>query len=343
MRELSQVLLPFTPFLLVVIISSLLLLLVAFFSRRRVERLGSESRLPMQLSQAGVLLLALVFAVIVFPMSDTLRGQIFSLLGVLITAVIALSSTTFVANAMAGLMLRAVNSFRPGDFVRIGDAFGRVSERGLFHTEVQTEDRDLTTFPNLYFVNNAITVVRKSGTIVSATVSLGYELSWHDIEELLKRAAANAGLEDAFVQVTELGDYSVNYRVAGFLPEVTQVLTARSNLRKQMLDVLHSAGVEIVSPAFMKQIPVSAEQKVLAKAKRVKSAKPGEEPEAMIFDKASDAAALEQLRERRNVLQIELKGLRGNTEESERYFAAKAELESVEQELSLLQAEERSE
>ena len=81
-------------------------------------------------------------------MTDSTRGQIITLMGLVITGVIALSSTSFVANIMAGLMLQVVKSFKPGDFVRVGEYFGRVTERGLFHVEIQTEDRDLTTLPN---------------------------------------------------------------------------------------------------------------------------------------------------------------------------------------------------
>ena len=38
---------------------------------------------------------------------------------------------------MAGLMMRVVKGFGAGDFVSIGESFGRVSERGLFHVEIQ--------------------------------------------------------------------------------------------------------------------------------------------------------------------------------------------------------------
>ncbi|MGI9295084.1 MAG: mechanosensitive ion channel domain-containing protein, partial [Pseudomonadales bacterium] len=85
---------------------------------------------------------AVLLLILVFPMSDVMRGQILNLLGIVITAVIALSSTTFVANAMAGILLTLIKSYRIGDFIRIGEQFGRVTERGLFHTEIQTEDRD---------------------------------------------------------------------------------------------------------------------------------------------------------------------------------------------------------
>ncbi len=54
---------------------------------------------------AGVLLLILIL-----PMSDVMRGQVLNLLGIVITAVIALSSTTFVANAMAGILLTLIKS-----------------------------------------------------------------------------------------------------------------------------------------------------------------------------------------------------------------------------------------
>ena len=60
------------------------------------------------------------------------------LLGLVLTGIIGLSSTSFVSNAMAGLMLRSVGSFRSGDFIEVQGNFGRVSARGLFHTEIQT-------------------------------------------------------------------------------------------------------------------------------------------------------------------------------------------------------------
>ena len=104
-----------------------------------------ESHLPRQLLLVLSYVLGLLLITISLPVSEATRGQLISLAGLVLTALIALASTTLVANAMSGLLLRIVNSFRPGDFIRVGDAFGRVTERGLFHTEIQTEDRDLMT------------------------------------------------------------------------------------------------------------------------------------------------------------------------------------------------------
>jgi small conductance mechanosensitive channel len=297
-----------------VLVAAAFVTLVLWLARRlllgRQLQLGAEARLPRQLLMLVLSALGLLLLVLLFPMSETTRGQVLSLLGVVITAVIALSSTTFVANAMAGLMLRMMKTFRPGDFIRIGEQLGRVSERGLFHTEIQTEDRDLTTFPNLYLVTNPVTVVHGSGTIISATLSLGYDIPRTRIEELLKQAALEAELQEPFVQVRGLGDFSVSYRVAGFLPEVKQLLTSKSNLHKKILDVLHEAGIEIVSPTFMNQRQLPETAKIIPTAAPAEpEAEVEAAPEEMIFDKAEEAAEQEALRDEHARLTQQLKDL----------------------------------
>ena len=239
-----------------------------------------------------------LFVIFSLPLTESGRGQILSLLGIVITAVIALSSTTFVANIMAGLMLRAVNSFRPGDFIRSENFFGRVTERGLFHTEIQTEDRDLMTLPNMYLVNNPVTVVHGSGTIISANLSLGYDVSHIKIEEILKLAATETGLDDAFVLVGDLGDFSVSYRVGGFSPDTTRLLSIKSSLRKNILRLMHDSGIEIVSPSFMNQRVLAPETKIIPTLSVVKEKDEVESSaEDVIFDKAVTAAAEEDLKQ----------------------------------------------
>lgn len=253
LRDLGLALREYLPLFVTLAATALALIGTDALLRLRARRVGAAHPVGRQLALLVVTALGIVAVVLALPVKDTLRGQLLGLLGLVLTGVIALSSTTFVANAMAGLMLRAVGNFRPGDWVRVGDQFGRVTERGLFHTEIQTEDRDLATLPNLYLVTNPVKVVRASGTIVSTTLSLGYDLDHAEIEALLVEAAKASGLEEPFVQILELRDFSVTYRIAGFLPEVKRLLTVRSRLQASVLDTLHGASVEIVSPTFMNQ------------------------------------------------------------------------------------------
>jgi small-conductance mechanosensitive channel len=218
---------------------------------------------------------------------------------------------------MGGLMLRAVRSFRPGDFIQVEEQFGRVSERGLFHTEIQTQERDLVTLPNLYLITNPIRVVRTSGTIVSATVSLGYDRRHDEIEKLLCQAAEAAQLQDGFVQVKHLGDFSITYRVNGFLADVKQILTARSRLRASMLDALHGGGVEIVSPSFMNQRQLKEGAVVMPARKRKKAAEQHDAiPEELIFDKAEAAEKSDLLQKKRDEYKRDISELEGRLKEA---------------------------
>lgn len=260
---------------------------------KKIDRFSDQKIIPQMLMLAlGVV--GAICIILALPISESLRGNILSLLGLVLTGVMALSSTTFVANAFAGSMLRLTRSFRIGDFIRVADKGGRVTERGIFHTEIQTEDRDLTTFPNLYLITNPVTVVRSSGTIITATVSLGYDIAHGKVEELLVEAAKFVELQDPFVHVLDLGDFSVTYKVSGFLEDSKVMLTKRSDLRKSMLDTLHQAGVEIVSPTFMNQRPQQDGTVFIPKASiRSAAVQVAEEKTAedIAFDKAEVAEA----------------------------------------------------
>lgn len=282
----------------------------------RLQKNHPERAIQRQVAMLVTTLVALFLLVILLPINEGLRGQILSLLGILLSATIALSATTFLGNALAGILLRSVRSFRTGDFIYIQDQFGRVSGRGLFHIEIQTEDSNLVTLPNLYVTNNPVKVTRESGTIISAEVSLGYDVSHSQVETLLSQAATDAGLQDPFVYILQLGDFSVLYRANGMLTEVKQLLSARSRLNGAILDSLHQAGVEIVSPNFMNTRDVSGQ--TFASQPLVKQPPPLEskEPEEIIFDKAEQAATLEDQKAYLIEVEKQLEVLRENLSEA---------------------------
>jgi small conductance mechanosensitive channel len=221
-------------------------------ARRRLSADYKRTLVP-QLLIVVTAVIGVLVMLLVLPIVPETRGHVLGLFGVVFTGIIALSSTTFVTNALAGFMLRLIRNYKAGDFIRVNDMFGRITERGLFHTEIQTAERDLTTFPNLYLITNPLTVVRSTGTVVSATLSLGYDVPYHQVEPLLITAAEQTGLEEAFSQVMKLGDFSVTYKISGFLNEPKHILAMRSKLKRAVLDGLHGEGIEIVSPNFMNQ------------------------------------------------------------------------------------------
>ena len=295
-----------------------------------------------------LIMLALTFAgilavVVALPVSGELRGQLLSLIGLLLSAAIALSSTTFIGNIMAGMMLKIVKSARPGDFITVADITGRITEMDLLHTEIQTEFRDLVTVPNMYMVSQPLKVVRASGTIISAEVSLGYDVPYTMAVEVLNRAAAKAQLKDSFTHVRELGDFSVTYRIAGLLEEVQSLISARSRLREAMLDALHGADIEIVSPTFMNTRAMAKDKIFIPKPTRKTAKKKRTQAEALAFDKADQAANIEKIRRAIDATEVEL--LEATNEEpgeGERVAKLEAKILALAEQLKIAEEEQKA-
>jgi len=287
---------------------------LAFLNRRMTRRAREnpgEGTFNRQLLLSILSVVFLVAIVIAAPLNPDDTHDLITLFGVAITGVIALSSTTLASNAMAGVMLRMVKNFRRGDYIRVGEYLGRVTERGLLHTEIQNERSDLITLPNQYLVSNAVTVVRPSGTFISATVSLGYDLQHDEIEALMCAAAERSGLLEPFCRIRALGDYSVTYEVSGKLADTKTFLGSKSALHRSVLDTLHGAGVEIVSPAFENQRRFGTEERFLPDIDEERAADPKRDrgPDNLVFDKADQVEKVEDLRQRLVKLDSELADL----------------------------------
>lgn len=317
-------------------------LTLAHIQKRREKLHPGEGRFAFQVTEALLLLAMVIAVVLAAPFESETRGQLLQVITVGITAVIALSSTTLVANAMGGLMLRLMKNFKPGDYVLVDGQEGRVITMGLVHTEVQNADRNIVSLPNQLMISKATTVVRSSGTYVAASLGLGYDVPHSRVIELCEEAATESGLEDPFVHISELGDYAVTYRVAGFLPEVKRLLTARSRLRKCILATLHSAGIEIASPLLQIQRVYDKETKLIpdrAQAEAPAEAK-AEAFEEKVFDIAEGAEKVEELRAKRDELVEAIEEAKDAPapEEEEAKAEAQSELETMERKLDILNA-----
>lgn len=301
---------------------------------RKIDR--SESRFRKQVWTIIILFVGLMTVVTLLP-DSTNQDLALGVFGLVVTGALAISSQSIIANGMSGLMIRYLSSFKPGDFIEVDENLGRVTEIGLFHTEIQTSDRDLTTIPNALMMDRPVKVVRASGTIVSTHVSLGYDISRHMLEELFIKAGVIAGLEDPFVQVVDLGDYSVVYRIAGFLAEPSRLLAARSRLRGAILDTLSEAKVEIMSPMYLAKREVSEDPLLPFSAEnQAKKLRPS--AEHRVFDKAELASGIEN--QRRLAIEVQetiadLKGSMASLSEPEK-AEAQAEVASHERRLSAL-------
>ncbi|MBN1767792.1 MAG: mechanosensitive ion channel [Prolixibacteraceae bacterium] len=282
-----------------------------------------------------VLIGGLVF-ILSLPIDKSLKGNILSFLGIVISAGIALSSTTILGNLIAGLMNNSMNRFRNGDLIRIGDIQGRVTRRSAFHTEIQLEDSNFVTLPNLYVATHPVKLTRKTNTVISTTVSLGYDVSRTKIEEALIKAANEAGLSDPYVYITQLDDFSVCYKIHGFLDDSNKFFSTNSLLNGKVMDLLHQYKIEIVSPNFVnqrrvdEQIFIPKHIEIETEAENVDS----KAPEDLIFDEATKSEAIEKKKEHLQDI------IQSNVGKKERLKTTNSKVESEKLKQSIKKADE---
>lgn len=317
------------PVVVTLIIFGLLTWLTQVLLFNKLKHTGNENIFARQLGMLTLMLVGLITVVITLPIKENLELQILSLIGLVLSGLLAFSSTTIFSNLVAGAMMRFTQPFRTGDFISFDDYFGRVTELGLFDCEIQTQTRELIAIPNNLLINKPVSVIRRSGTIVSVTLSLGYDIHHSRIDELLLQAAKDTGLEEPFVHVTQLGDFSVSYQVSGLLVEVKNLLTTRSNLHRHVLDSLHNNDIEIMSPSFVSQHAGADVQKKIARSAQLPPQQSITTAEDVVFDKAEQA---QQNATSKIEMQQQLTGLK------ERLSAAdKNQQEAIEQQIDLLE------
>jgi len=314
-----EVILSYLTTFIIIVGTTALIFLVRFFFRNTLE---STKKWPYQrqLLTSGIVLLGLFLAIGFLPMDHLVKNQILSVLGILISAVIAFSSTTLVGNAMAGIMLRMMHEFRGGDFIEFDDLIGRVTDFGIFHTEIQQVNRDVVSIPNLLLVQKAVKVTKRDGTFINLAVAIGYSLDHIEVEKALKEAALSCKLSDPFVFIEEFLDHAVKYRLYGLLDEPMERLSKTSELHKAVLLTLHEKGMEIASPKLFDRREFAKTDEYIPKASKQGKAKPKKEDvvEEKVFDKADEAQSLEDLRQEHEKLKKKLGTLKNGEKKAEK-------------------------
>jgi len=216
--------------------------------------------------------------------------------------------------------------------------------------EIQLEDSNFMTIPNLYIANNPLKLTRKKDPVISTSVSLGYNIPRTQIEESLKEAALLTGLTDPYVYITELGDFSVSYKIHGFLKDSNMYFSSISLLNANVMDVLHKKKIEIVSPTFMNQINANGKEFIpkMVKSRKVVAKKT---PEDLIFDEANKSEEIEKKKDQLDNLKEQEELLHKEQKKLKKESDIKKNKESIEQidklktkvEKSIEQNEEKSE
>lgn len=103
--------------------------------------------------------LSLAWCLLWLRLSGVDPSQLFTT-SALITAVVAFSMQDTLGNVLGGVALQLDNSLRVGDWVRIDDVSGRVTDVRWRYTAIETRSRELVVVPNSWLMKNRFTVIR---------------------------------------------------------------------------------------------------------------------------------------------------------------------------------------
>lgn len=208
-----------------------------------------------QLLRFMVCMFALVIIYPYLPGSGTkaLEG-----VSVFVGLLISLGSSSAIANIIAGVMISYMRAFRKGDYVKIGESMGRVTEKGLIVTKMVTYKNEEITIPNTQVlssqVTNYSTKAQSRELILYTTITIGYDTPWTLVHKMMIEAAERSSLiskeRKPFVLQTALNDYHISYQLNAFTQHEDKIPGAYSELHQNIQQVFAENHVEIMSPGF---------------------------------------------------------------------------------------------
>ncbi|MES2581297.1 MAG: mechanosensitive ion channel family protein [Pseudomonadota bacterium] len=140
-------------------------LLAAIFFRGVLPAWGfSVPRIAHDLSFTG---LALIWGIFCLRLSGVDPTPLFATSAV-ITAVLAFAMQDTLGNVLGGVTLQLDNSLRVGDWVKLDDISGRVTDVHWRFTAVETRNCELVMVPNSWWMKNRFTVLRGSEAVPMA-------------------------------------------------------------------------------------------------------------------------------------------------------------------------------
>ncbi|OGA21761.1 MAG: mechanosensitive ion channel protein MscS [Betaproteobacteria bacterium RIFCSPLOWO2_02_FULL_67_26] len=203
-----------------------------------------------------------VFALaMAYPYLPGAQTEAFKGLSVLVGLMITIGASSVIGQAFNGLILMYTRAFRVGEFVRIGDTEGTVTELGMFATRVRTGLGEEITLPNSTIMatttKNYSRAVAGTGYVVDTAVTIGYSTPWRQVHAMLEEAARRtpdmAKSPEPFVRQTALSDFYVEYRLVAYTPveHPARRVDVLNRLHAHIQDVFNEHGVQIMSPHYM--------------------------------------------------------------------------------------------
>ncbi|MDR1148780.1 MAG: mechanosensitive ion channel family protein [Spirochaetaceae bacterium] len=196
----------------------------------------------------------------IYPYLPNSDSDIFKGISVLVGVIFSLGSSSVISNLIAGIVMTYMRPFRVGDRIKINDITGFVVERGPMSTRVRTHKNEFVSFPNQMILNTSVTNYNSSivdnfdGYIVNTKITMGYDIPWHIVHEILINAALKIEYTEKtpapFVNQTKLDDFYCWYEINAYTKNVSMLPTIYSELHRNIQDGFAAANISMYAPHY---------------------------------------------------------------------------------------------
>jgi len=188
----------------------------------------------------------------------------FNTVGFNLTALLAASTVLLVGigfglqniaqNFISGIIVLLEQPVRKGDFIRVGDSVGTVSEIGLRATAVVTRDEVTIVVPNSELVSAQVINHSKPTHNMRVLIPIGvhYSSDPETVRSVLQGVTDNAGAglksPPPPVRFDGFGDSSLDFALLVWIADPREDLRIASDLRFAIFAALKAANIEIPYP-----------------------------------------------------------------------------------------------
>lgn len=205
------------------------------------------------------LLIIVLSVIIAFPYLPGAQSPAFQGVSLFIGVLFSLGSSSTISNVINGVILTYMRAFQIGDRVKIADLVGDVVEKNLLVTRLKTIRNEIVTIPNSQImaaqILNYSVLAREKRLILFTTATIGYDIPWQRVHEiLLAAAAATSGVQPdpaPYVWQRALNDFNVSYELNVYTADAPGMYDTYSALHANIQEHFHRAGIEIMSPNYL--------------------------------------------------------------------------------------------
>jgi len=201
---------------------------------------------------------ALAMAYPYLPGSHT---EAFQGLSVMLGLMVSIGAAGVVGQIASGIIIVYTYALKEGEYVRIQEHEGTVTEVSLFVTRLRTGLGEEIAIPNAVVLGNVTRnysrVAGGKGYVLDTTLTIGYDTPWRQVHAMLIEATRSIpeilATPAAYVVQTALSDFYVAYRLVVHVDTDVPATRARvaGDLHAAIQDTFNRYGVQIMSPHYL--------------------------------------------------------------------------------------------